>query len=66
MSAFGRNYFHTDEPEVLAFIANAAQTALEQGTGLRLSTESKYLRLKVGGGSWTWPFESTEDYARDE
>ncbi len=59
-------YFHTDDPEVIAFIANVAQTAVATGTKLRLDVDGMgSLRVKRGEGMWTAPFYSTPDSYRD-
>lgn len=59
-------YFHTDDPEVIAFIAAVAQTAVDTGTRLRLDVDGHGdLRIKRGEGMWTAPFYSTPDPYRD-
>lgn len=59
-------YFHTDDPEVIAFIANVAQTAVETGTRLRLDVDGYgHLRVKRGEGVWSPPFYGTHDPYRD-
>lgn len=59
-------YFHTDDPETIAFIAAVAQTAVETGTRLRLDVDGNgALRIKRGEGGWTAPFYGTPDPYRD-
>jgi hypothetical protein len=59
-------YFHTDDPETIAFIAAVAQTAVETGTRLRLDVDGNgHLRVKRGEGAWTAPFYGTPDPYRD-
>lgn len=59
-------YFHTDDVETIAFIANVAQAAIETGTRLRIDVDGNgSLRIKRGESMWTAPFYSTPDPQRD-
>jgi hypothetical protein len=61
-----RNYFHTDEPRMVSWLADVMATARDEGRKVRLHTDSQgNLRVKVGEGMWTAPFKSTPDPARD-
>ena len=59
-------YFSTDDPEVIAFIAAVAETAVENGNRLRIDVDGLgALRIKRGEGMWSPPFYSTPDPYRD-
>ena len=65
MSHQGENYFHTDDVETIAFIAEVCNTAIQQGTSLRLYTTAGGLMVKRGQGVWSSVIWSTPDNARD-
>lgn len=61
-----RDYFHTDDPETIAFIAAVCQTAIETGTRLRLDVDGYgHLFVKRGEGAWAGPLHGTTDPYRE-
>lgn len=59
-------YFHTDNPDIITALAAAMDRAQAQGK-IRLDVSSDgTLRVKVGGGMWSAPIQSTEDPWRDQ
>lgn len=59
-------YFHTDNPRVLYWLSQVCAEAERRGLSLRLKTDSdNTLKVKMGHGMWTAPFDSTPDSYRD-
>jgi uncharacterized protein HemX len=60
------NYFHTSDPTTIAFIANVAQLANENGQRLRINVDDNgHLSIKRGEGMWSSPFYGDHDPYRD-
>jgi hypothetical protein len=59
------DYFHTDDPQMVDWLAKVFTLAAERGNKVRILTEGTTLKLKVGEGAWTSPFQSTPDPYRD-
>jgi hypothetical protein len=58
-------YFHTNDPATIAYIAAVCNTALEQGQAVRIDVSNRDLRIKRGSGVWSAPIGSDHDYNRD-
>lgn len=58
-------YYHTDDPRMLQWLENVLRTTREQNRCIRFRTEGTTLKVKVGEGVWTAPFQSTPDPYRD-
>lgn len=55
-------YFHTDEPSFLIWFEAVVSRAATEGRKLRLDTDEQgNLRIKLGEGVWSPPFQSTPD-----
>ena len=59
-------YFHTDSPKMISWLADVLATARDTETRIRIDVDSEgRLKVKRGEGMWSPPFESTEDPWRD-
>jgi len=58
-------YFHTDDPRMIAWLADVFGTAALLNRKVRINVEDGNLSIKVGEGVWTAPFASTPDPYRD-
>ena len=60
------DYYHTDAPDMVEWLAAVFAQAAEHGRKVRIRTGiDNTLQLKIGEGAWTTPFESTPDPHRD-
>lgn len=59
------DYFHTDSPTTLDWLARVVMRAEAEGMRLRFRTQGTTLQVKLGEGTWTAPIESTPDPYRD-
>lgn len=60
-------YFHTDSQNTLEWLGNVVRRAENEGLRLRIRTDSQNrLMVKLGGGCWTAPIDSTPDPWRDD
>jgi hypothetical protein len=59
-------YFHTDDPDLLAYLGRMLTDAAEQGGRVRFDvTPAGNLKVKFGEGMWSAPHWSTPDPYRD-
>lgn len=59
------DYYHTDDLNTLEWLGNVVRRAENEGLSLRLRTDSQNrLMVKLGGGMWTAPMDSTPDAFR--
>jgi len=58
-------YFHTDSPTTLDWLARVVLNAEQNNRSLRFRTVGNDLMVKVGEGAWTAPIGSTPDPYRD-
>jgi hypothetical protein len=59
-------YFHTDDPEDVAFLRAMLNVAHYKEARVRVNvTPNGRLTIKVGEGMWSPPMRSTEDPYRD-
>lgn len=59
------DYYHTEDPVMLDWLIAVLSTARHHERRVRILTEGTTLKIKVGEGVWTAPFQSDPDPYRD-
>lgn len=60
------DYFYTEDPATIEWLANVFMTAKQNGQPVRLHVDSVgRLRVKRGGSAWSAPLTSDIDLNRD-